>query len=267
MDGGFGNGGEPAGQSTALEDIQQAEEGAPEQEAPEAPRSWIDDVDDPDLRQWAQSKNFKSFGEALRSARELDSIRGQQGEELAQTRQQLAEYQAYLNALQQQNPYAAPQQQGPTLEQIAQAANSGDLEPGDAIAYALEVQQRQFEQMLDQRFGQFRDAEVAPIGMVAQEQMLRNEIQLLSNMHPDFRTHADESVKLFQSGKYATLSDAFYRVQGEARAKHEAQQRRSSQAQTLDGGSRGRRSQEVDVAKLLREELMANGRADSGGFG
>lgn len=270
-------GGFDATQTTDSPDALDAlEQEAPEQpdDQPEQPSDWLTSLGDPAIAEWAKGKNFKSLEEALRSARETDSYRGRQDQELAETRRQLAEYQNYLQQLtrpqyggQAQN--APPAQQQPTIEQVAQWANEGQLDVGDAIAYALQLQQQQFSEVLDQRLGQFHEQAVAPIGAVAQEQQLRREISELHAKFPaDFPPLANEAVRLFQGGGYSTLSDAFARARMDADAERLMAERRSAQAQTLEGGGRARRGQQQpDLAKLLREELMANGRSDSGGFG
>lgn len=106
--------------------------------------------------------------------KDLESIKGRQGNEMFQLKQQLAQMQGRLEGMNQQRQQA-PAQRGPTLDDIAKQLESGDISEATAIRLASQITANDVQTRLGRQFQQQMQKEIGGIHQkMEQKEYVRN---------------------------------------------------------------------------------------------
>jgi hypothetical protein len=88
---------------------------------------------------------------------DLERIRGTQANELGQLRQNVAALSGQIQGMQR----VVPQEQGPTIDDIAQQLQNGDIDEPQALRMAVQLTTRQTETRLGEKFNKLLDDRIS----------------------------------------------------------------------------------------------------------
>lgn len=261
------NGGMAAGDEEVFDEggaAEAPEAGSGEETAP----SWLEGLDD-ETRSYVEGKGWKDVGSLIRSAREAEAGMHQSRQaaeayerQLAQLAQQAPPQQGYGS--EPQNPWAMVDQQSAA---IAQAIDSGEIEPGQGLAYAMNLQREalmaEFEQRLQAQQQQLVEQNISPLFNQQWEGHHRSQAQRMRDeLGEDYDKLKFEADKILRhqmeiDDNFRYNPEAIPLSFAEAFRRREMAARRSSQAQTLQNGARGPGGRSVDPAKAILDGIDA----------
>lgn len=233
----------------------------------ESAPSWMEGLDD-ESRSYVEGKGWKDVGSLIRSAREAETG-------MHQSRQAAEAYERQLAQLAQQAPQqgygSEPQNPWAQADQLISnalsAVDSGDVEPGQGLAYALSVQreamQAEMRAALEAQQQQLVEQNINPLFNNQWETHWRSEAQQMrSEFGEDYDAIKQDAAKILndqiaQDENFRFNPQAMRLSFAEAFRRREMAARRSRQAQTLQNGARGPGGRAVDPAKAILDGIDA----------